>query len=345
MSTAPHEPPREARLAALPGPGGVTAATFAVRPAPEPAPPGPGEVLVVLRRLGLNAGLAHRIGGPDTAYGPGLRPGDVPESDAVVEIAASADPALPPGSFAVGKVPWRTYGAVRADALRPPPADAPRTGLEAFLTVLGHVGFTAWTGLVTVGAVRAGETVFVSGAAGGVGGCATQFARARGARVIGSAGSPEKVALLTRELGADAAFDHHAGDATELLRAAAPDGVDLAFDNVGGAQLEAAIEALRFRGRAVLCGAASQYGREQVRGPANYLRMIYQELTLRGFTVTAHEESRPAFEAEVGGWVRAGRVRSLHTRLDGFEAVPEAFAGLLAGRHRGRTLVAVEESR
>ncbi|MEU6443613.1 NADP-dependent oxidoreductase [Streptomyces sp. NPDC047046] len=344
MSTTAPGTPYEVRLAALPGPEGVTPATFAVHPAPAPVPPGPGEVLVSLRRLGLNAGLANRIGGPDTAYGPGLRPGDVPESDAVVEIAASADPALPPGSFAVGKVPWRTYGLVRAEALRPLPADAVATGLDTYLTVLGHVGFTAWTGLIAVGAVRTGESVFVSGAAGGVGSCVVQFARARGAHVVASAGSPGKVALLTGELGADAAFDHRAGEAAQLLRAAAPGGIDLCFDNVGGAQLEAALDCLRFRGRAIICGAASQYGSREVRGPANYLRMIYQELTLRGFTVTEHEDRRPDFEAEVGAWVREGRVRSLHTRLDGFDAVPKAFAGLLAGRHTGRTLIAVEES-
>ncbi|MEV0849556.1 NADP-dependent oxidoreductase [Streptomyces sp. NPDC049954] len=333
---------REVRLDRYPGAEGIAERDFAVFPVAAPAGPGPGEALVALRRLGLNAGLASRVGGPDTAYGPGVRLGDVPWSDAVVEVLASRDPALRPGDLALGKVPWRTRSVLPASALRKLPPDAAGLGLESFLTVLGHVGFTAWTGLTHIGRVREGETVFVSGAAGGVGSCAVQFARARGARVIGSAGSARKLALLTGELGAEAAFDHHEGPAAEALRAAAPQGIDLFFDNVGGEQLEAALEVLRFRGRAVLCGAASQYARGEVRGPANYVRMIYQELTMRGFTVTAHEELRPVFEEEVGALVRDGAVRGVHTTAEGFDAVPAAFAGMLAGHGLGRTIVSVD---
>ncbi|WP_172805631.1 MDR family NADP-dependent oxidoreductase [Brachybacterium avium] len=209
--------------------------------------------------------------------------------------------------------------------------------LEAYLTVLGHVGFTAYTGLVHIGEVRPDDIVYVSGAAGGVGSCVVQFGKARGATVIGVAGSSDKVALLTDVLGADRAVNRHDGPAVDLLRDAAPEGIDLYYDNVGGEQLEAALEVLRFGGRAVICGAVAAGSG----GPANYRRMIYQELTMRGLTVTAHEDLRAQFESEVGRWVREGAVRSLHTVFDGIDRVPEAFASLLAGGSSGRVIVAI----
>lgn len=304
---------------------------------------GQGDVLVRLRRLGLNAGLANRIGGPDTDYGPGIHIGDVPASDGVVEVLQSRSPEFVPGDLAVRKSPWRGVDVAVAQELRSISAQELDIPLEAHLTVLGHVGFTAYTGMIHVGEVRAQDTVYVSGAAGGVGSCAVQFAKAVGASVVGSAGTAEKVHLLTQELGADAAFNHHDGPALELLRGIAPHGIDLFYDNVGGEQLEAALEVLRFGGRAVICGAASQYGLgDDRRGPVNYTRMIYQELTLRGFTVTAHEDLREDFQDRVAQWMREGKVHSVHTVMDGFDRIPEAFAALLSGGNIGRMVVNCE---
>ncbi|MFE4256632.1 zinc-binding dehydrogenase [Streptomyces sp. NPDC056910] len=301
---------------------------------------GDGQVRVALRRLGMNAGMADRMHEPTDSGLPAMALGTVPRSDAVLEVVESCSAAFAPGDLAVRSwSPWREADVVDASDLRPIPAERADLPLEDHLTVLGHVGFTAWVGMVHVGQVRERDTVYVSGAAGGVGSCAVQFAAARGARVIGSAGSPQKVALL-KELGADAAVDYHDGPAVELLRAAAPDGIDLFFDNVGGDQLEAALDMLRLRGRAVLCGGVSQYGREGT-GPRNYLRMIYQELALYGFVVTEHEDLRPDFESEATQLVRDGRLRGVHTVLNGFDRVPEAFATLLAGGNRGRMIVAV----
>lgn len=300
---------------------------------------GEGQVLLRLRRLGLNAGLAKRIGGPDTAYGPGIRPGDVPASDGIVEVVESRTEAFEPGDLAVRKTPWRSIDVADADELRAIPEPEPDVPLEAYLTVLGHVGFTAYTGMMRFGAVRTQDTVFVSGAAGGVGSCAVQFAKAVGASVIGSAGSPQKVRLLG-DLGADAAFNHRDGAALDLLRAAAPDGIDLFYDNVGGEQLEAALDLLRFGGRIVICGAASQYGKsEQGRGPANYTQMIHRQLSMRGFDVTLNEDLRQDFETDATNWLRAGKVRSIHTAIDGFDRTPEAFASLLSGGNVGRMIV------
>ncbi|MET4049773.1 MULTISPECIES: NADP-dependent oxidoreductase [unclassified Rhodococcus (in: high G+C Gram-positive bacteria)] len=325
---------REVQLTALPD-GSVRADNFGVVEK-DVGSPTKTQVLVGIRRLGLNAGLAHRLGGEGTAYGPGIGVGDVPSSDAVVEVLESGVDGFQPGDLAVGKVPWCTTAVVEADELRRIADTESNEGLDAHLTVLGHVGFTAYTGLIRVGDVQPEDVVYVSGAAGGVGSCVVQFAKARGATVIGVVGSGDKVALLTDVLGADRAINRHDGPAVDLLRDAAPDGIDLYYDNVGGEQLEAALEVLNFGGRAVICGAVGDAG-----GPANYRRLIYQELTMKGFTVTAHEDLRDQFEHEVGGWLREGKIRSLHTVFDGIGRIPEAFVSLLTGGSSGRVIVSV----
>ncbi|MEO5901962.1 MAG: NADP-dependent oxidoreductase, partial [Ilumatobacteraceae bacterium] len=279
-----------------------------------------------------------------SGYGPGVGIGDVPTSDAVVEVLEPGDTSWRQGDLAVcQRTPWRTVGAVDAGVLQPLAADGDGIALESYLTILGHVGFTAWVGMVHIGQVQPNDAVYVSGAAGGVGSCAVQLAKASGAWVVGSAGSVEKVRMLTDELGADAAFNHRDGRVVDSLAAAAPDGIDLFYDNIGGDELTAAFERLRFRGRIVICGAASRYGKPADHpGPANYTRAIYQELTMRGFTVTAHEDLRPAFTAHVGDLIRAGAVRAVHTTLRGFDRTPEGFAALLAGANSGRMIVAVD---
>lgn len=327
---------QEIQLTEIPD-GTVTANDFGVFDAGTGSP-NPGQVLVGLRRLGLNAGLAHRLGGEGTAYGPGVGIGDVPASDAVAEILESASDDFRPGDMAVGKLPWSTAAVIDAAELRKTDEPSTEDELNAHLTILGHVGFTAYVGLVHIGAVQAGDVVYVSGAAGGVGSCVVQFAKAKGATVIGVVGSDEKATLLTDTLGADRAINRHDGPALDLLQAAAPNGIDLYYDNVGGEQLEAALEVLNVGGQVVVCGAVAG---EPGKGPANYRNLIGRELTMRGFTVTAHEDLREQFEDEVSGWLRAGLVRSLHTVFDGIESVPEAFESLLSGGSTGRVLVSV----
>ncbi len=335
---------REVRLARIPDGDTVRAEDFAVVDVGAAPEVGSGEVLIGLRLLGLNAGLRGRLGGPGTAYGPGIGIGDVPASDAVVEVLASGHSSFRPGDLALcQRAPWRSVGVVDVGVLQPIATDHGDLAPESHLTILGHVGFTAWVGMVHVGRVGPSDIVYVSGAAGGVGSCAVQLAKAHGARVVGSAGSAEKVRLLTDELGADAAFNHRDGPVLGQLAAAAPDGIDLFYDNIGGDELVAALETLRFRGRAVICGAASRYGKPADHpGPPNYTRAIYQELTLQGFTVTAHEDLRPTFEAEVGALLRDGAVKACSTVMNGFDRIPEGFAALLAGTHSGRIIVAVD---
>lgn len=326
---------RQVQLTVLPD-GDVTAENFDVFDA-EVGGPKAGEVLVQVRRLGLNAGLAHRIGGTGTAYGPGIGVGDVPASDAVLEVIESKNTALQPGDLAIGKSPWRTESILHSSQLRRIPTPNSEDDLTAYLTILGHVGFTAYTGMTHIGEVRSNDVVAISGAAGGVGSCAVQFAKTRGAKVIGIAGSADKVSLLTDVLGADHAINRHDGPVLAQLKDAAPEGIDLFYDNVGGEQLEAALEVLNPRGRVVICGALGQ-----VTGPDNYRNLIYQELTMRGFTVTAHEDLRETFETEVGQWLREGTVQSVHTIFSGIHRIPVAFATMLNGGTTGRTIVTMD---
>ncbi len=301
---------------------------------------GEGQVLVGLRRLGLNAGLAHRLGGEATSYGPGIGVGDVPSSDAVVEVLESRHDDFTTGDLAVGKMHWRTAAVIDGNELTRIEAEASEDELNARLTILGHVGFTGWTGIIHVGQVQPDDIVYVSGAAGGVGSCVVQFAKAVGATVIGVAGSDEKVELLTGTIGADRAINRHDGDATELLRDAAPDGISLYYDNVGGEQLEAALDVLTDGGAIVMCGAVS--GAEP---PKNLRNFIHKELTMQGFTVTEHEDLREQFEEQVRGWMDEGKVRSIHTVFEGIDQVPAAFESLLNGGSTGRVIVAVESQR
>jgi NADPH-dependent curcumin reductase CurA len=213
--------------------------------------------------------------------------------------------------------------------------------LSAYLGVLGMPGLTAYVGLLDIAAMRPGETVFVSGAAGAVGSTVGQIARLRGAaRVIGSAGSEDKVAFLTKELGFSAAFNYKAGPIRGLLREAAPDGIDVYFDNVGGHHLEAAIGALRPFGRVALCGAVSQYNAtEPPPGPRNLALAIGKRMTVRGFLVSDHSDRMPAFAEELGGWVSAGKLRYRETVVEGIENAPAAFIGMLRGENTGKMVV------
>jgi NADPH-dependent curcumin reductase CurA len=209
------------------------------------------------------------------------------------------------------------------------------------LGVLGMPGITAYVGIVDIGQVREGDTVFVSGAAGAVGSVAAQLARTRGARVIGSAGTPEKVAWL-RELGLDGVFDYRETTTREALRELAPDGLEVYFDNVGGEILEAAIGAMRLRGRIVACGAISRYNAtEALPGPRNLFMVVTKRLRMQGFIVSDHYDRFPAFLAEVGRLVSSGSIRYRETVVEGIEQAPAAFIGMLEGANVGKMLVRV----
>jgi NADPH-dependent curcumin reductase CurA len=218
----------------------------------------------------------------------------------------------------------------------------PGVPLSAYLGVLGMPGLTAYVGLLDIAAFKEGDVVFVSGAAGAVGSLAGQIARLKGAsRVIGSAGSEAKVAYLIEKLGFDDAFDYRVdGPVVEQLRRAAPKGIDVYFDNVGGEHLEAAIDVFRPYGRTAMCGAISVYNEaEPPPGPRNLFLAIGKRLTLRGFIVSDHGDRMPAMIEEVGAWLRDGKITFEETVVEGLENAPAAFIGMLRGENIGKMIV------
>jgi NADPH-dependent curcumin reductase CurA len=234
---------------------------------------------------------------------------------------------------------WREWALSDGRGLLP--VDPELAPVSTALGVLGMPGFTAWYGLTQLGEPQEGETVFVSGAAGAVGSVAAQVARLLGCRVIASAGSDEKLAWL-RELGVDEAFSYRDRPVHESLREAAPDGIDVYFDNVGGDHLEAAIGAMRLRGRVVACGAISRYNdTEAAPGPRNLFMLFTKRLLIRGFIISDHYDRYEEFQGQVGPWVHDGLVAYRETIVEGIENAPRAFLGLLQGENIGKMLVRV----
>jgi NADPH-dependent curcumin reductase CurA len=255
----------------------------------------------------------------------------------VVAVHPDVD-SLAEGDFVLHGLGWREHALSPAGAVRK--IDTSIAPAQAYLGVLGMPGLTAYAGLIEVAGLREDDVVFVSGAAGAVGGIAGQIAKLRGHRVIGSAGSPEKVEFVTGELGFDTAFDYHDGPVADLLAQAAPEGIDVYFDNVGGDHLEAAIGALNQDGRVAMCGAISQYNAtEPPRGPRNLSLAIGKRLTLRGFIVRDHRHLMGDFVREVGTWLSEGRICYRETVVEGLENAPQAFIGLLNGENTGKMLV------
>jgi NADPH-dependent curcumin reductase CurA len=253
-------------------------------------------------------------------------------------VVAAGDERFSEGQMVVHQLGWREFAVVPAEQARP--VDTELAPASAYLGVLGMPGLTAYVGLLDIAQLRDGETVFVSAAAGAVGSVAGQVAKLHGCRTVGSAGSEEKVAFLKEELGFDAAFNYRDGDVRKLLNQAAPDGIDVYFDNVGGEHLEAALFALRQQGRVAMCGAISVYNATSPEpGPRNLTMAVGKRLTLRGFIVSDHFDRFPDFAREVGGALAEGKIRYRETVVEGIERAPDAFIGLLRGQNTGKMVV------
>jgi NADPH-dependent curcumin reductase CurA len=274
------------------------------------------------------------------SYTPPFQLGETLTGGAIGQVVASNAPGFAAGDYVQSNFGWREAFTVSADqltrlgALTAPPS--------AYLGVLGMPGMTAYVGLLEVAALQDGETVFVSGAAGAVGSIAGQIARLHNCRVIGSAGSADKVTWLKDELGFDAVFDYHNANILAELQAAAPDGLDVYFDNVGGDHLEAAIFHMRPFGRIALCGAISQYNATApVPGPVNLTMAIGLGLTLRGFIVSHFNHLAAKFRSDMEGWVSSGQIHYRETVYEGIEHAPEAFIGLFTGENTGKMIVSL----
>lgn len=339
---------REVHLHRYPD-GRVGAEDFRVVEAPV-REPGPREVLVRNTWTSVDPGARLRLAADaPPGYFPAF-PLDAPLEGimTVGEVISSQAAGFETGDTVWHASGWRDYAVVSAGV----PAlgglgtltrvDAELAPPQAYLGPLGGMGLTAYAGLFVAADLREGDIVWVSAAAGAVGSLAAQFAKLTGHRVIGSAGSDAKVAYLIDELGLDAAFNYRTGPVGDLLRASAPDGIDVYFDNVGGEHLEAALDALRPLGRVALCGAISQYERaEPPAGPRNLFRATASNLTLRGFRGSAHVARMEEMQRMVGGWLRDGGLRYRESVVEGLERAPEALVSMLAGETIGKTLVRI----
>ena len=322
---------------------------LAARPVGEPKPTdfrlvetevpdaGPGQLLVRNAYISVDPYMRGRMNDVESYVPPFAL--DAPlDGGAVGQVVQSGDERFSEGDWVLHMLGWRELALVPADAVQPIDVDVARP--SAYLGVLGMPGLTAYVGLFDIAGLRNGEAVFVSGAAGAVGSTAGQLAKAHGCRVVGSAGSPEKVAFLKDELAFDAVFNYRDGPAHRLLAQAAPDGIDVYFDNVGGEQLEAALFALHRGGRVTLCGAISVYNATEPQpGPRNLGLAVGKRLTLRGFIVSDHFDRMPAFHDEVGRLLREGRVQHRETVVEGLDHAPDAFIGMLRGENLGKMVV------
>ena len=325
---------REIRLASRPK--GIPTATNFTLVQTELEPLQEGEVLVRNLYLSVDPYMRGRMN-EGKSYVPPFELGKPLDGGAVGEVIESRAKEFKPGDAVISNLGWREYCIATPQALHRVRREV--QPLSVYLGALGMTGLTAWAGLNMV-EVKAGDVVYVSGAAGAVGNVAGQLAKLRGCRVIGSAGSMEKVRFLRDECGFDLAFDYKTGPVLAQLNAAAPDGIDVYFDNVGGETLEAALTVLRTHGRIIACGGISGYNVEKPRpGPSNLFNMITKRLTMKGLIVRDWLDRQDEFEKEVGGYFRAGKLKNKETVVEGIDHAVGAFIGLFAGKNVGKMVV------
>ncbi len=327
---------REIRLVARPT-GFPDEELFEVAESPIPNP-SDGQVLIRNAYFSVDPYMRPRMNDVRSYVAP-FTLGETMTGGAVGRVVASRHERVAEGDWVLHGLGWREWALSDGSGVRKiDPALAP---VSTALGVLGMPGFTAYYGLFHIGKPEPGETVFVSGAAGAVGSAAGQMAKIAGCRVIGSAGSPEKIAWLG-ELGCDAAFDYRERPVRAALSELAPDGIDVYFDNVGGDHLEAAIGAMRQHGRIVACGSISRYNDvEPTPGPRNMFMVVTKRLLIQGYIINDHYEHYRAFLEAATEWVRDGKLRYRETVIEGIENAPNAFVGLLRGENVGKMLVKV----
>ena len=309
---------------------------LALVPIPEP---GEGQVLVRNIYMSVDPYMRGRMSDRES-YTPPFQLGQPLDGGCVGQVVKSRS-RLRVGDYVLGGKGWREHYVSDATGLTEIYPDiAP---IQTFLGTLGMPGMTAYVGLLEIGQMKEGEAVFVSAASGAVGSVVCQIARIKGCRVVGSAGSDEKVAWLMDEAGVDAAFNYKTVvDLRDALARCFPDGIDVYFDNVGGGHLQAALAHMDDFGRVVMCGMISQYNlTEPEPGPNNLMFAVGRRLTLRGFIVSDHWDRRPQFYADMGKWIAEGKVKWKETIVEGIENAPRAFIGLFTGENLGKMLVKV----
>ena len=301
-------------------------------------PPGPGEVQVRNHFMSVDPYMRGRMY-DRPSYVPPFQVGKVLEGGAVGEVVASNDPGFKPGDIVSSMLGWREGFNAPASALTKLPA-IEGVPVQAYLGILGMPGLTAWSGLTQIGEPKPGETVFVSGGAGAVGSAVAQIAKIKGCTVVATAGTDAKCAWL-KAAGIDHAINYKTcGNLLAAVREAAPKGIDVYFDNVGGEHLEVALELARPFARLVECGMIANYNAtEPTPGPRNIMYVVGKSIRMQGFIVTQFASLQPQFLAEMSGWIQQGRIRWEETVFEGIGKAPDAFIGLFSGSNTGKMLV------
>jgi NADPH-dependent curcumin reductase len=317
--------------------GWVTEDNFRLESAPV-AQPKDGEVLVKSLWLSLDPYMRGRMN--DTkSYAAKQELGEVMIGGTVGEVVESKNPKFAAGDKVLGMLGWQQYGLSSGAGLNK--IDASRVPMQAFLGVLGMPGVTAWVGLLDICQPKAGETVVVSAASGAVGSVVGQIAKLKGCRAVGIAGGKAKCDYVVKELGFDACVDYKAGKLKDDLKAAAPDGIDCYFENVGGEILDAALARMNAFSRIAVCGLISQYNVTEPYGVKNFGSILTNRIKVQGFIVSDRMELWPNALPELIGWVAAGKIKYRESVAQGLENAPQAFIGLLKGENFGKQLVKI----
>lgn len=303
-----------------------------------------GEVQVRTLWLSLDPYMRGRMDAAKS-YAAAVEIGDTMEAGAVGQVQQSRSDRFKPGDIVVGRIGWASHGVLPAAELRKvDPAVAP---ISTALGVLGMPGHTAYVGLNTILQGKAGETLVVSAATGAVGSLVGQLAKARGMRVIGVAGSAEKCAFATQNLGYEICLDHRSPDLAAQMAAATPDGIDCYYENVGGATTEAVLTQMNDFGRIAICGMIAWYSGQGIEEamplPKMWRSILVKRLRVQGFLIFDHNDSHDAFVSHVAPLVKSGEVQFRETISEGLESAPAAFLGLLTGKNFGKQLVRVAE--
>jgi NADPH-dependent curcumin reductase CurA len=309
---------------------------FEIRQGPMPVP---GDAQVLVRTILLSQDAANRAWMQGATYRDAVNPGDVMHGYALCEVVESNAPDHQPGDLVLGEAGWQQFAALDARAVQPAAKIRPLTHL---LSVIGIAGKTAYHVLLNVAGIEAGETLLVSAAAGSVGSLVGQIGKIRGARVVGVAGGPEKCAWVVDELGFDACIDYKGEAVPAALGEHCPGGVDVYFDNVGGEVLQAALFAMKQRGRIACCGAVSMYDGGPLTGPVGIPGLlVVKRLRMEGFIVMDFADRDADAERDLRAWVADGRLKVIEDVIEGLENAPRGLIGLLAGENRGKRIIRV----
>ena len=297
--------------------------------------PGDGELLCETIYLSLDPYLRGKISGRHLSGA--ILPGDLMAGEAISRVLKSNSPEFGEGDIVAAHTGWQAYSTPSAaDVRRIDPSLGP---LSTFLGVLGMPGLTAYAGLLRLGEPKDGDVLLVSAASGAVGSMVGQIGMIKGCRAVGIAGAPEKCEWVRNVAGFADVVSYKTGDLRESLDAAAPDGIDLYFDNVGGETLQVAMERLRLGARVVLCGLMAQYNTDGMPPGPNPAWIIKARATVRGMVVYDHEDLRETFVKDVSGWLREGRIHYLEDRTEGLENAADAFCRLMRGENIGKSIV------